>query len=623
MLKKKYQKIILIFTILFISSLSYKVFSAPPASPYNPGETLEPNCSYGEVNCSNLGPIHKNDYLTDIANINPSQGDIIYYNGSDWVNLSAGVNGQYLKTQGAGADPIWQNAGIIPQFSNFNDSDNDTKILTEQVADEDHIRFITNGQERLTITNTGRFGIGRTNPSVKFHVNGSISANNFINSYGSVSSPAYRFANNANLGFFASSTDNFADDFLGFSVEGIEILTLSTSTMYLGTSRGTLGPVGSSDNFIFQSVSTSLALQPSIGGKLIFTNNTTTYILVMNDKDTVSNNLGSDIYVRGTGNGGNIYPIFNVSGNNGNSRFNIANLSADYFSYFNVYESDGSTNLIYADGETSNVFFGAKKPYWDGNLLLVYNQHSWQGQTVAYSGDNDNGPAITMLKGRGLSGNNIGSAQVNDWAGGLHFKIVNSLKNVNEIAAVHAQVTNINSGSEEGKLYFYVRDSGANWNSKLFINKYGLGINTFANSDNIVNIENKLAVRNNNNNNIFFYTDDANFVVFEMAAVEGSAPIARIATNYDEGEKQAFNIESIRNYPIVFITNTSSEKMRISEVGRVGIGTNSPGELLDVHGAIHINPDNVVASPTRGDIYYDSVSHKLRCYDGANWHDLW
>jgi len=40
----------------------------------------------------------------------PSQGDVIYYDGSDWANLAAGGPGQFLKTLGAGYNPTWGNA---------------------------------------------------------------------------------------------------------------------------------------------------------------------------------------------------------------------------------------------------------------------------------------------------------------------------------------------------------------------------------------------------------------------------------------------------------------------------------------------------------------------------------
>lgn len=39
-----------------------------------------------------------------------TQGDIIYYDGADWVVLNAGTAGQFLKTGGAGADPSWDAA---------------------------------------------------------------------------------------------------------------------------------------------------------------------------------------------------------------------------------------------------------------------------------------------------------------------------------------------------------------------------------------------------------------------------------------------------------------------------------------------------------------------------------
>lgn len=36
-----------------------------------------------------------------------AQGDILYRGAASWARLAAGTSGQFLKTQGAGADPIW------------------------------------------------------------------------------------------------------------------------------------------------------------------------------------------------------------------------------------------------------------------------------------------------------------------------------------------------------------------------------------------------------------------------------------------------------------------------------------------------------------------------------------
>jgi hypothetical protein len=40
-----------------------------------------------------------------------AQGDILYRGASGWAKLAAGTSGQFLKTQGAGANPVWAAAG--------------------------------------------------------------------------------------------------------------------------------------------------------------------------------------------------------------------------------------------------------------------------------------------------------------------------------------------------------------------------------------------------------------------------------------------------------------------------------------------------------------------------------
>lgn len=48
--------------------------------------------------------------LDDIAAATFAQGDVIYYNGTNLVRLAAGASGQFLKTNGAGANPAWATA---------------------------------------------------------------------------------------------------------------------------------------------------------------------------------------------------------------------------------------------------------------------------------------------------------------------------------------------------------------------------------------------------------------------------------------------------------------------------------------------------------------------------------
>lgn len=46
-----------------------------------------------------------------------AQGDIAYFNGTNWVRLAAGTAGYYLKTQGVAANPIWAALGAATDLS--------------------------------------------------------------------------------------------------------------------------------------------------------------------------------------------------------------------------------------------------------------------------------------------------------------------------------------------------------------------------------------------------------------------------------------------------------------------------------------------------------------------------
>lgn len=48
-----------------------------------------------------------------IAMGSDAQGDILYYNGTDYARLGAGTSGQFLKTQGAAANPAWANTNVF------------------------------------------------------------------------------------------------------------------------------------------------------------------------------------------------------------------------------------------------------------------------------------------------------------------------------------------------------------------------------------------------------------------------------------------------------------------------------------------------------------------------------
>lgn len=78
--------------------------------------------------------------LADIAGITWTQGDILYYNGSNLVDLGPGTSGQFLKTQGAGANPVWDSVpgGGDMLASTYDPANKAEQVLTvSDILDED------------------------------------------------------------------------------------------------------------------------------------------------------------------------------------------------------------------------------------------------------------------------------------------------------------------------------------------------------------------------------------------------------------------------------------------------------------------------------------------------------
>jgi hypothetical protein len=72
---------------------------------------------------------------TDITSISGlAQGDILYYNGTDWVRLGAGTSGQVLQTGGSGANPSWVDASsgyVIQEKVGYYNGTSTTSITTQ------------------------------------------------------------------------------------------------------------------------------------------------------------------------------------------------------------------------------------------------------------------------------------------------------------------------------------------------------------------------------------------------------------------------------------------------------------------------------------------------------------
>ncbi len=66
--------------------------------------------------------------INDLTISGQAQGDIIYFNGTQWTRLGAGTNGHFLKTQGVGANPTW--AVTASGFTAAGDLDGDETSQT-------------------------------------------------------------------------------------------------------------------------------------------------------------------------------------------------------------------------------------------------------------------------------------------------------------------------------------------------------------------------------------------------------------------------------------------------------------------------------------------------------------
>jgi len=56
--------------------------------------------------------------------------------------------------------------------------------------------------------------------------------------------------------------------------------------------------------------------------------------------------------------------------------------------------------------------------------------------------------------------------------------------------------------------------------------------------------------------------------------------------------------------------------------GNVGIGVANPKRCLHLRDVLRLTPSATPANPVGGDIYFDSTTNKLRCYDGSAWKNL-
>lgn len=82
-----------------------------------------------------------------------AQGDVLYYNGTAWVRLVAGTSGQFLKTNGAGANPAWasETIGSITLLGTMTSAGASTMTLSVTLTSYTFLKLVFNGLSHSNI----------------------------------------------------------------------------------------------------------------------------------------------------------------------------------------------------------------------------------------------------------------------------------------------------------------------------------------------------------------------------------------------------------------------------------------------------------------------------------------
>ncbi len=133
-----------------------------------------------------------------------ANGDLMYYNGTDWVRLASGTTGQILQTN-AGAAPTWSNPNDLFVFENglTETAPNIVRLggtLTQattitqgnynmvyNLSGTGDFDIQDNGTSALFVKDDGNVGINNNNPTQKLYVNGSTNGDYFYYSNSGIS----------------------------------------------------------------------------------------------------------------------------------------------------------------------------------------------------------------------------------------------------------------------------------------------------------------------------------------------------------------------------------------------------------------------------------------------------
>jgi hypothetical protein len=118
----------------------------------------------------------------------------------------------------------------------------------------------------------------------------------------------------------------------------------------------------------------------------------------------------------------------------------------------------------------------------------------------------------------------------------------------------------------------------------------------------------------------------------DIGDATAAAPISRI--NSSNGGVAQMQVRAAGAMSGFLTANNSGSTVNGVPTGCIGIGTSSSGQPVvitagaaerlraNTNGSIGFKPTTTPGSAVAGDVYYDSGTNKLRCYNGTTWNDL-
>ncbi|MCI5054859.1 MAG: hypothetical protein MRY83_02055 [Flavobacteriales bacterium] len=553
---------------------------------------------------------------------------IFFFNGLSWDSLVVGGNiGDNLGNHTATANIKLDDA------LGLTDADEDTKIQLEESNDEDHIRFDTDGNERMVIDENGFIGIGTSDPSNTIDIVSGLNRGLRMSD---------EVANNNSKSFriFGRHYDNSEEDILYLFGRG----GVNTNTL-------TIGGASASHNALtsirFYTANTFDELQGTARMSINQLGNVGIGSSTADQKFQVINDVVGDDSTFVVTEGGNV---------------GIGTSSPEYG--LDVV-SGALDEVMRLSSETANA---TSKPW------RIFGRHYINAQQDPLYLSGRSGVSTTLLDLGGGSGthnaatdirfytassntavggnirmyiNNDGNVAIGETEASRKFQVVNDVSG-NDSTFVVTDGGNVGIGTNNPTSPLHIQNDITGTDSSFFISRSGhVGIDTTANTTYALHINGLSLMENsiiNKGSLVTSYqtSSTAGVDIGQSRTANGTAYIDLIGdlTYTDYGARiQRDNVGANSSTSILhrgsgyltfsavdgaitrFMSN-GSETVTILSNGNLGIGVSDPREALDILGAVHITPQ---ASPptlaNEGDLYSDT-DNNLYYYNGSSWEDL-